>query len=455
MNQYTIKSFADLLVKSTQFKKLKTKEKKLLLLDRCNWYVSAIVRDNIKNDNPYGSYANLSSKILKKYLGDRNYKDIELCLKGLGIIIKNDKYSVSKFTKSVSLSKKAIRLGVDKSIVYSKKFNEKLKKFSVYNHSQIIAQPVLNKLLNNTLKLSVVEEKFHYLQYILPSPKYIEEGFEMVAYYEEENQFKMDRYTAFYDSFYALNDITEPSALLNSSINYIPTIAPSGRIYHIIASMPKLIRESLRTKSNELIWEVDMCSAQPSIIFLEWLKYANKNELKNIEKEKTLCLKLLLEGGIYKYIQEHSTFFNNLGYSNLKESILSAINAKNQPTKNNKELSRLFPNVMDWINTIKKVDGYKKVSFIGQSQEANIFVEVYKKIPEEKFALLIHDCILVKKEDVFFVKELLEDRLRELYKNVILPQHNLNKLFKENLVSISDESLDNNKRIRFDRDFSK
>ena len=88
MNQYTIKSFADLLVKSTQFKKLKTKEKKLLLLDRCNWYVSAIVRDNIKNDNPYGSYANLSSKVLKKYLGDRNYKDIELCLKGLGIIIK-------------------------------------------------------------------------------------------------------------------------------------------------------------------------------------------------------------------------------------------------------------------------------------------------------------------------------------------------------------------------------
>ena len=148
-------------------------------------------------------------------------------------------------------------------------------------------------------------------------------------------------------------------------------------------------------------------------------------------------------------------FFNELGYGNLKTSILSAINAKNQPTEQNKELSRLFPNVMAWMNTIKKVDGHKKVSFIGQSQEANIFVEVYKKIPEEKFALLIHDCILVKKEDVLFVKQLLENRLRELYKDVILPQHNLNKLFKESLVSISDESLDNNKRIRFDRDFSK
>ena len=64
----------------------------------------------------------------------------------------------------------------------------------------------------------------------------------------------------------------------NSSINYTPTIAKSGRIYHVIASMPKLIRESIRTKSNELIWEVDMSSAQPSIIFLEWLKIRSKEQ---------------------------------------------------------------------------------------------------------------------------------------------------------------------------------
>ena len=73
--------------------------------------------------------------------------------------------------------------------------------------------------------------------------------------------------------------------------------------------MPKLIRESLRTKSNELIWEVDMCSAQPSIIFLEWLKYANKNDLKNIEKEKTLCLKLLIRR---RYLQIYSRALNLL-----------------------------------------------------------------------------------------------------------------------------------------------
>jgi hypothetical protein len=41
----------------------------------------------------------------------------------------------------------------------------------------------------------------------------------------------------------------------------------------VIASIPKLIRECIRTESKKLIWEVYMSSEQPSIIFLEWLKY--------------------------------------------------------------------------------------------------------------------------------------------------------------------------------------
>jgi hypothetical protein len=37
MKQYTFKGFADILVTSTQFNNKKTRDKKLLLLDRCNW----------------------------------------------------------------------------------------------------------------------------------------------------------------------------------------------------------------------------------------------------------------------------------------------------------------------------------------------------------------------------------------------------------------------------------
>ena len=446
MKQYTINGFADLLVSSTQFKKLKTREKKLLLLDRCNWYISSIVKQNIQEDKPYGSYVNLNSQLLKKYLGDRIYKDIQLCLVGLGIIIENAKYSTAKFSKSFSLTPKAVKLGVVTTYIYSKKIINKTKKEVQSNYDNSYSNPILKKIIDNTLKLKIVEDESCYVLNILPELKYVEFDNQLLDTSEQINQFKLDRYNAYYRSFVDLNEVTDPKLLFNNPIFYTPSIAASGRIYHTIASMPKYIRESMRAKPNELIWEVDMCSAQPSIVFLEWLSFAKKNLQISINDEYMLCLKLLLEGGIYKYIQDNSTYFKELKYDKLKKNILSALNAENKPTESNKELARLFPNVMQWVNNIKKESGYKTMSLIGQSIEAKIFVEVYKEIPKEKFALIIHDCILVVKEDVELVKKSLENRIRELYIDVIFSEHNLDKLFKASLVSIPDDRLHSTQR---------
>ena len=259
---------------------------------------------------------------------------------GLGIIIENPKYSTSKFSKSFALSPKAIKLGIKNTIVYSKKFNTKLNALKEVNYEDTFSNPVLRKILVNTSKLLVVEEPQYYASQILPSSIYVDPKNGQIDISEPVNQFRVDRYDAFYNSFYALNKVTDPKVLFNSSINYTPTISKSGRIYHVISSMPKLIRESIRTKSNELIWEVDMCSAQPSIIFLEWLKYVQTNNIKHVEKEYNHCLKLLLSGGIYVYVQENSEFYKGLSYEKLKKSILSAINAENKPTQPNKELPR-------------------------------------------------------------------------------------------------------------------
>ena len=449
MKQYTIKSFADLLVSSVQFKSLETKEKKLLLLDRCNWYISSIIKENIQQDKSYGTFVNLNSQLLKKYLGNRNYKEIQNCLIGLGVIVENNKYSTTKFSKSFCLTKKAIKLGVIETHIYSKKFNEKIKQGKQLSYTDINSNPVLKKIIINTVKLTVVEDPANYVMNILPDLEYIEIENQLVDISSPINQFKMDRYNSYYNSFYALNKINDPKVLFDTPVFYPPSIAASGRIYHTVASIPKYIRESMRVKPNELIWEVDMCSAQPSIIFLEWLSYVKKNQIKGVEEEYNLCLKLLLEGGIYNYIQENSSFYKGLLYGELKVSILSALNAENKPTEPNKELRRLFPNVMKWVNGIKKEYGYKQMSFIGQSTEANIFVEVYKELPKEIFAIIIHDCILVTKEDVGLVKKHLEKRVRQLYSDIIFLEHNLDKLFKASLVSIPDDKLLSNQREEY------
>ena len=98
---------------------------------------------------------------------------------------------------------------------------------------------------------------------------------------------------------------------------------------------------------------------------------------------------------------------------------------------------------------LKRNRDTKKWVFLGQSAEANIFVEVYKSIPTEEFALIIHDCILTTKKNTKTVKNHLENRVRKLFSGVILENHNLDKLFKTSLVSIRDEELMENKLNKF------
>jgi hypothetical protein len=135
---------------------------------------------------------------------------------------------------------------------------------------------------------------------------------------------------------------------------------------------------------------------------------------------------------IYAYTQENSEFFKGLNYNKLKKSILSAINAEKKLTKPNKEVRRLFPNVIMSVNAIKK--------------ESKIFVEVYKEIPNEKIALIIHDCILIIEKDILLVKNLLKNRGRKLFSCVILEHHNLDKLFKTSLVPIPNHMLEKTQR---------
>jgi len=58
-------------------------------------------------------------------------------------------------------------------------------------------------------------------------------------------------------------------------------------------------------------------------------------------------------------------------------------------------------------------------------------------------------CILTTKKNTKTVKSHLENRVRKMYPEVILPNHNLDNLFKEDLVSIPDEELMENKLNKF------
>ena len=76
---------------------------------------------------------------------------------------------------------------------------------------------------------------------------------------------------------------------------------------------------------------------------------------------------------------------------------------------------------------------------MGFRAESAIFIDEYMALPNDMFALPIHDCILVREENTEMVKERLIKRTKSNYKGIIPDSLDLQGLFKISRVSLLDE----------------
>jgi hypothetical protein len=444
MEIYSLKDIESIILNSSLLLAKKSQKQKYLLIDKHNFVLNLITAKNVALDNPTHYFSNIKSVTLKRALGDRYYISILDNLEQLGLIQINDTYSSDLFSKSYCILKSIIeKHPLIRTEVKSIRFQKKLKDDIEKEFEEINKDPIFHKILVNTSRLKILPEFSYYIP--LPVVKEIfENNYGEIITISEDNSIQMFRYDEFANALQRFNETTSLKYIYSDNIFYRPRRVPSGRVYHMVSSIPRLIRHCLRTKNNELLYEIDMSSAQPSLLILEYLKQLKaKTEQcdKEEEKEAIKCLKVFLEGGIYKYVQDNSSCFKELSYTKLKKTILTTLNAENKNSLYNRELLNVFPFFMKWINNIKKVEGYKRVSAIGQTAEANIFVSVYQEIDLDVFALIIHDCILTTKEYTFEIKQLLMDRLKELYPEVIKKDTDLTNLFKTSIVSLTDEQL--------------
>jgi hypothetical protein len=446
MKQYAIKGFNEIILSDTTYQSITKPENRLLWIDKCNWVVTAIIKKSYAVSKSYSEYVNIHSKTMKLVLGDKYYKKILDCLEALNIIDINAVHSASRFSKSYKLTSYSLNLGFANQPILSTRFSVTLDRFYKKEFDKIYSNPLFRKLLDNTAKLFIVNEKLHYYYRVSPRPKknetteeYIQRGLD--AYKRD----RMDRYDDYFESLLELNNTTNPLDVFKSSISYKPKIGKQGRVYHLVASIPRYVRECLRTKEGRLIYEIDMASAQPSILILEWISWLKKNGISNDERiEANVCATIVFQGEFYSYVVENSKFLSKLEYKEMKQAILTSLNAKHYPSDLNKELDVLFPNFMRWLKRKKQKEGHQSISFLGQSSEAKIFVDTYKKIPNELFCLLIHDSILVEEKDVELVKKLLIERVLELYGSLFKSTPNLERLFKVSSVSVTDKDLPSN-----------
>lgn len=444
MEIYSLKDIELEILNSNLLLAKKSQEQKSLLLDKHNFVLNLIIVQNLTTDNPFHFYSNINSLTLKKNLGDRYYIDILNNLEKLGCIEKNKSYLRNSFSKSYCIPKSFIKKHpLIRTEIKSKSFKQKIKIHIEKEFEIINKDPLFHKILINTSRLKLLAEFSHYIP--IPESKGFWENHygELITIYKV-NTAQMFRYDEFANALQRFNHTTSLNYIYSDTVFYKPKVVNSGRVYHMVSSIPRLIRACIRTKNNELLYEIDMASAQPSILILEYLKHLKlKPQCNNKEEENEAkkCLKALLQGMIYKYVQDNSNHYKELPYKDLKKSILTTLNAKKNNSIYNQELHRLFPFFMNWINDIKKNEGHKRVSSIGQTAEANIFVNVYKEIKLDVFALIIHDCILTTYENTNEIKHRLIKKAQELYPEVLGKNVDLTNLFKIDIVSLKDEEL--------------
>lgn len=421
----TFKGLAAIIRQTNYYKSVRDKD---YLLDKVDWFVSSIIDINLKLNQDVFSYVNIHSKRLRAFLG-KDYNIIIDLLVELDLIRKNNNYSSNNFTKSFRLTSKLYKGRQIKSVeIRSNRFDTKLEKLKNYEQQEVLKNPLYVKIISNTLKISFINDFVHYIP--MPEPIGTREinGHIMTEY--EDNAFQISRYSEFAKILNQLNEETEANQLNKMSLYFSPKVSSYGRLYHFICSVPSRVRELIRTKENELIYEVDMSSAQLTILILEWIKSGHHNKAKS--KEVELITQLLIKGGIYDYIQSESKHFGDMSYKNLKVSILKLINAKYNPGDGNKELERLFPGFMHWVNGIKQKKGHESVSHIHQKAESDIFIKVYEELPDEMFALPIHDCIISTKKNIKQIQRRLIQRFEDLYGKFIPPFESLDNVFRIN-----------------------
>lgn len=441
MEIYSLQNIDRDLLSSSLIKNLKSDNQKQLYIDKHNFVLNLIIKNNMSFNREFHKFTNINSITFKKTIGDRYYRKILENLESLEFIKINNIYSSSRFPKSYCIPKSVIKkYPIFKTKIQSTGLGVKVNVFFKQEFEEVNNDPIFNKILTNTSRLKLLPE----FSYYIPLPDIVD--FKETSYGEvpiyDDNSTQILRYSDYSAALLRFNETTSIERIYTDNVFFKPIRIDSGRIFHMVASIPRLIRRCLRTKNDELIHEIDMASAHPSILILEYLSQTKDCETSTKEKtDSEMCLKILLEGNVYKHIKENSSYFNELSKKDMKMKILKTLNAKKNNSKANKELLKIFPFLMKWINNIKESEGHKTISKIGMNAEANIFVKVFSMIEPEIFALIIHDSIITTIENTTKIKELLINRVVELYPNVLSEKDDLSKLFKIGIVSLTNDEL--------------
>ena len=179
----------------------------------------------------------------------------------------------------------------------------------------------------------------------------------------------------------------------------------NNRLDTNLTNLPSLLLEVIK-EDNGLV-EIDLCNSQFAI-------FAHLIPKEVAGDDVELFKKLSQECELYPYLQE------KMALSSRKEAKTVCFEVCFSSHKNHSqyvtEMRKLFPNVMRWVDNFKEKHGDNQFAIMLQKKEAEIFIDnLYVMIREEDiFCLTKHDSLIVKAEDEYKVRNIIEEYFKEI-----------------------------------------
>jgi len=163
---------------------------------------------------------------------------------------------------------------------------------------------------------------------------------------------------------------------------------------------------NLICKNNDLI-QLDLCNSQFCFLSLWLTQFLDSDDFKLFKYLSTV-------GELYDFVQKNLGMDSRQSSKDLMFHIIFSPANSIHPKKD--ELEKLFPNVLNFIESHKRKKGYKTFCVDLQKMESEFFIDVvYSKIKSHKILCFTkHDSIIVQSKNVDEVMNIVTEEMKTI-----------------------------------------
>jgi len=390
--------------------------------EKYEWFIHTIIQQGIYHKDTDHHFVNLSSELLNKFIGERKLKEVKQHLLKSGIIEENPHYSAGNFSKSYRLAQKYHDSEMELIEIKGKKWKSYKKKVNYYQQLNLVhfnKQNFPYKLMYSNIGELLID-----LPEASKTINSIKENDPLLG----TEKFQKHKYFM-YDMY---------AQMIQDRTYFFHPDKTTGRVYHNIANLPRVLRQYIYHHSGQHLMQVDIANSQP-FLFIKLLKeyWLRKGKLPyfisqstsdisniypqfplyppyvltispSLPKDVQLYIDLAKKGVLYEHLMEkfgiEQTKENRDAFK--KEFFHRIFYSKINPDWQHdyaKKFKIHFPNVYEAVQWYKK-DDYRQLPISLQTVESNLMISkackraIYE-LGDDVFIITLHDSIICFEKD--------------------------------------------------------